>query len=308
MTSEWEKRRAVRRMQDHIEAHLTEPVTLADLARAAHYSLYHSARMFKEMTGRTPFEYLRMRRLSAAAVELSSEERRVVDVAIDFVFDSHEGFTRAFARQFGVPPSRLREVAWPAHLFHPSPATEFYRERQKGTNGMAESSDKQLPTTVFVQIFERPRRKLLFLPASNATHYFAYCEEVGCDVWETLSGIRDAIHEPMGLWMPDNLRPEGTSTYVQGVEVAADWAGEMPEGFRIIELPPCKVLVFHGPPFEDKDFEQAITTLWDVINAYDPHIIGYEWADEEAPRFQLAPMGYRGYIEGRPVRRLAEES
>ena len=33
-------------------------------------------------------------------------------------------------------------------------------------------------------------------------------------------------------------------------------------------------------------------------------IIGYEWADNDAPRFQLNPMGYRGYIEGRPVRQI----
>ena len=42
--------------------------------------------------------------------------------------------------------------------------------------------------------------------------------------------------------------------------------------------------------------------LWDVINAYKPETVGYAWADEDAPRFQLEPHGYRGYIEGRPVR------
>jgi AraC family transcriptional regulator len=237
---------------------------------------------------------------------LSKGERRVVDVAFDFVFDSHEGFTRAFARQFGVPPSRLREVAWPAHLFHPGPATDIYRDRQKGVNDMAETvKDKEGANVVFVQIIERPQRKLIFLPGREAEHYFAYCEEVGCEVWDTLSGVRDAIHEPMGLWLPDNLRPEGSSTYVQGVEVAVDHAGPVPEGFKVIELPPCKLLVFQGQPFDDKDFEQAISSLWDVMNAYSPGVIGYEWADEDAPRFQLAPMGYRGYIEGRPVRPLA---
>jgi hypothetical protein len=125
---------------------------------------------------------------------------------------------------------------------------------------------------------------------------------VGCDVWETLGGIHGALHEPMGLWLPDNLRPESTSTYVQGVEVASNWEGEVPDGCRTLQLAPCRSLVFQGPPFDDKDFEQAITSLWDVMNAYDPRVIGHEWADEDAPRFQLAPMGYRGYIEGRPVR------
>ncbi len=303
MALEWDKHRAVRRMQEFIEQRLNEPVTLAELARAAHYSVYHSARMFKEVTGRTPFEYLRMRRLSAAAVELSKDGRRVVDVAFDFVFDSHEGFTRAFARQFGVPPSRLHEVAWPAHLFDPAPATEYYRDRQKGMNGMAESATHtQSKNVVFVQILERPRRKLVYLPAKTATHYFAYCEEVGCEVWEILSGIADALHEPMGLWLPESLRAEGTSTYVQGVEVGEDYAGPVPAGYRVIDLAPCKLLVFQGEPFDDKDFEAAITSLWDVMNAYDPRVIGYEWADDDAPRFQLIPMGYRGYIEGRPVR------
>lgn len=303
MPTEWEKRKAVRRMQEFIEDHLGEPVTLADLARAARYSPFHSARIFKEVTGRTPFEYLRLRRLSAAAVELSREQKRVVDVAFDFVFDSHEGFTRAFARQFGVPPSRLQDVAWPSHLFQPGPATEAYRDRQKGTNGMADTTKPAAETkVVFVQILERPQRKLLFLPGKEATHYFAYYEEVGCEVWDDLQAIREAIHEPMGLWLPDSLRPEGTSTYVQGVEVPADYAGPVPQGYRVLDLAPCKMLVFQGEPFDDKDFEQAITSLWDVMNSYDPQVIGYEWADEEAPRFQLAPMGYRGYIEGRPVR------
>jgi len=42
--------------------------------------------------------------------------------------------------------------------------------------------------------------------------------------------------------------------------------------------------------------------LWEVMKKYDPRIYGFEWADEDAPRFQLEPQGYRGYIEARPVR------
>ena len=168
--------------------------------------------------------------------------------------------------------------------------------------GMIDQQTKK--SVVFVQILERPRRKLLFLPGRKAPAYFQYCEEVGCEVWNTLIGIPNALHEPMGLWLPDNLRPAECSTYVQGVEVGLDYTGPIPEGFRMIELPPCKLLVFQGEPFEDKEFEQAIRSMWDVMNSYKPEIIGYEWADNDAPRFQLNPMGYRGYIEGRPVRQI----
>ena len=168
--------------------------------------------------------------------------------------------------------------------------------------GMIDQQAKK--SVVFVQILERPRRKLLFLPGRKAPAYFQYCEEVGCEVWDTLTGIPNALHEPMGLWLPDNLRPAECSTYVQGVEVGLDYKGPIPEGFRMIELPPCKLLVFQGEPFEDKEFEHAIRSMWDVMNSYKPEIIGYEWADNDAPRFQLNPMGYRGYIEGRPVRQI----
>ena len=158
--------------------------------------------------------------------------------------------------------------------------------------------------TVFVQVVDRPARQLLIKPGRTDSHYFAYCEEVGCDPWEELSQLKEALGEPMGLWLPEVLRPRGCSSYVQGVEVAADFAGPLPTGMDIIALPACKMMIFQGPPFADKDFEAAISSLWDVINDYDPAVYGFAWAEQDGPRFQLRPEGYRGYIEGRPVRQL----
>ena len=155
---------------------------------------------------------------------------------------------------------------------------------------------------VFVQIVDRPARKMILKRGKNATHYFEYCEETGCDVNAQLDQIQAAIYEPMGLWLPKRLQPRGTSVYAQGVEVPADYAGPVPEGFDLIDLPPCKMMVFQGPPFDEKNFEQAIFSLWDVMKTYRPELYGYEWADDDAPRFQLEPVGYRGYMEGRPVR------
>ncbi len=158
--------------------------------------------------------------------------------------------------------------------------------------------------TIFVQVVERPARKLILKHGIKATHYFEYCEEVGCDVWDVLSGIKEAIYEPIGMWMPQNLRKPGTSEYSQGVEVPADYVGDIPEGYDLIDLPPCKMMVFQGQPFDDEKFGEAIEELWAVMKNYNPEIYGFIWADEDGPRFQLAPMGYRGYIEARPVRQL----
>lgn len=302
MPTRWDQIKAVERMQDHVEAHLGEAITLAALARAARYSPWYAARLFKEFTGKTPFEYVRLRRLSAAAERIRDTPAKVVDVAFDFVFDSHEGFTRAFARSFGVPPSRFRHGC-PVELFHPPRLRDWYARRQRGELAVAEKKKNGgVPDTVFVQVVERPARRLIVKRGRKATHYFEYCEEVGCDVWPALGSIEGALGEPMGLWLPERFRAPGTSEYVQGVEVPADHAGPVPEGHDVIDLPPCQLMVFQGPPFEEKDFEAAITSLWDVMNAYRPETYGFAWADDDAPRFQLEPQGYRGYIEGRPVR------
>lgn len=82
----------------------------------------------------------------------------------------------------------------------------------------------------------------------------------------------------------------------------ADYAGQVPAGLEIISLPPCKMMVFQGQPFADEEFEAAISELWEVMDAFKPEPYGFAWADGDAPRFQLAPEGYRGYIEARPVR------
>ena len=82
-------------------------------------------------------------------------------------------------------------------------------------------------------------------------------------MWGILSSIKEAIYEPMGLWLPQNLIKPCTSMYAQGVEVSIDYDGEIPEGFDIIDLPPCKMMVFQGQPFDDESYGDAIGELWE---------------------------------------------
>jgi AraC family transcriptional regulator len=99
----------------------------------------------------------------------------------------------------------------------------------------------------------------------------------------------------------------GTSRYAQGVEVPADYSGKIPDVFDNINLTPCKMMIFQGPPFKDEEFEDAINNLWEVMKSYNPEIYGFAWADQDAPRFQMEPQGYRGYIESRPVREIRKD-
>jgi AraC family transcriptional regulator len=251
--------------------------------------------------GKSPFEYIRAVRLSRAAVRLRDESVKIVDVAFDFVFDSHEGFTRAFSKAFGMTPRSYSQTKAPIKLFIPGHIREIYLALQKGEVKMSETLKS---STIFVQVVERPARKLILKRGIKAGDYFAYCEEVGCEVWDVLAGIKQALYEPVGMWLPQNLRAPGTSTYAQGVEMPLDYAGAIPEGFDCIQLQPCKMMIFQGQPYDDANFEEAIGSLWETIKHYNPEIYGFKWADEDGPRFQLEPQGYRGYIEGRPVRSI----
>jgi AraC family transcriptional regulator len=289
---------AVQRMQDYIELHLDRHMTLEELARAAGYSPWHATRLFKELVGIRPSDYVRARRLSVAAMRLRDTRERVLDVALACGFDSHDGFTRAFSERFGLAPGRYRSEAPPLPLFLPYGVRGAHLLAQRG-NEMPEPNTE---STIFVQPIERPKRKLIILRGREATDYWGYCEEVGCDVWGILTSIKGALGEPIGMWLPENLRRPGTSTYAQGVEMPADYAGSVPEGMELIDLPAARYLVFQGEPYDDDAFADAIGRAWRAIDRYKPEPHGLRWAPDDGPRFQLAPLGERGYIEGRPVR------
>lgn len=284
----WEVIEAVQRMQEYMEQNIHSVITMNDLARAAGYSPWHAARIFRELLGRTPFDYLRALRMSRAALMLRDEPVRLMDVALEFVFDSHEGFTRAFSRSFGVTPKEYQTHPQPIHLFMPHSIRAYYQLLEKERNTMNQEDVKK-SSTVFVQIVERPARKLILRRGTKATDYFAYCEELGCDDWGLLTSIKEALYEPVGLWLPDKLIRPGTSRYVQGVEVPADYQGTVPAGFEIIDLDPCTMMVFQGEPYEDEHFGENIEALWRVMATYDPTLYGYAWAMRTLPDFSWSP-------------------
>lgn len=290
----------VQMLQEYIEKNLQTPISLKELADFSGYSPWHVGHMFKETAGKSPYEYIRLRRLTRAALVIRDENIKVIDVALDFVFDSQEGFTRAFTREFGISPYKYHKQTPPIKLFVPQKVYDNYRALHyvpATKERMAE-----VMKTVFVQIIERPERKCLIKRGKKAKEYFQYCEEVGCDVWHVLSSVKEALYEPIGMWMPENMR-KNASEYMQGVEVPLDYDKAVPEGYDIIVLPPCSMMVFQGEPYEDEKFSEAIGEVWDHIDKFNPELYGYQWAPEKGPRFQLAPMGYRGYIEARPVQK-----
>ncbi len=188
------------------------------------------------------------------------------------------------------------------YMRQPVPVTFFipygvkYRELRK------EKIDMSNIQPIFIQTVRRPERLCIIKRADRAENYFAYCEEVSCDVWGILMSMKSICGEPVSMWLPPKYKKPNTSTYVQGVEVGLDYMGIIPEGFDTIHLPETEYLMFQGQPFREEDYCEAIQTVEYAMDNYDPSVIGYCW--DEQPRIQLEPRGERGYIELRAVRRV----
>ncbi|XMB72054.1 helix-turn-helix domain-containing protein [Mycoplasmatota bacterium WC30] len=290
-----DKIKAVRKIQNYISNKIKEPITLSDVSKVANYSLWYTSRIFKELTGKTIFEYIRSVRLTNAAKTLRDTDKLVIDVAFDFVFDSHEGFTRAFSKEFNITPKTYQKSPVPLQYFIP------YQVMDKSLR--KEKKEIMEIKSVFVQVVERPKRKAIIKRGVKATHYFEYCEEVNCDIWGVLSSVKEAISEPVGMWLSKKLQKPNTSLYVQGVEVNDDYKGKIPEGCEIIDLPETKMMIFQGEPYDDENFETEVSQVMNYVSKYNPKVHGYDY-DKNGYRFQYEPLGYRGYIEGRTVIKL----
>ena len=288
-----ETRAAVRVMQDYITEHISEEITIDDLARCSSFSPGYARQLFLKYLGMTPAVYIRRLKLSKSALRLRDEKISVLDVAMDMGFGSVDGYQRAFRREFGCNPKEYALSPIPIWLFTPYFITDEERKKKK----MSEIRN------VFIQVIEKPSRKVIIKRGVKADEYFSYCEEVGCDVWGLLKSIKSISGEPICMWLPQEMRKPVTNEYVQGVEVEADYSGKVPEGFEIIDLPAATYLLFRGEPFADEDYEVAITEIWDAEKKYNPEFIGFKW-DDKNPRIQLEPRGERGYIELVPVKKI----
>lgn len=96
---------AIHRINDSYD----EPLTLDALAREVGISKFHFARIFRRIAGVTPYAYVLNRRLTAAAVLLSTTNSSVLDISLSCGFSDLSEFTRRFRARFGAPPASFRK-------------------------------------------------------------------------------------------------------------------------------------------------------------------------------------------------------
>ena len=103
----------------YIEENLTEELDICDIAEKAHISAFYFQKIFTVLCGITVGEYIRKRRLTRAAEELTAMNVKVIDVAVEYGYDSPDSFARAFTKFHGITPSAAKEKG--ASLQHFAP-------------------------------------------------------------------------------------------------------------------------------------------------------------------------------------------
>jgi len=93
---------------DYIESHIKEDIKIEDIANSVYVSSFYLQTGFQIMTGYSIGEYVRNRKLYLAGLQLK-EGKKVIDVALEYGYETPESFTKAFKRFHGFTPSQIKD-------------------------------------------------------------------------------------------------------------------------------------------------------------------------------------------------------
>lgn len=167
-----------------------EALTLCFLSRRLGYSEFYTTRKFKEISG-IPFrDYLRLRKLAFALKEVRDSEKSILDIAFDYGFSSHEAFTRAFKRTYGVTPSEYRKRPKPVVLR--TKITPFDRY----FFGLGEIGMKKSEDDIKIYFVTIPAHKYLHIKNYESNGYWDFWQKqnlIPGQDFETICGLLDSI-------------------------------------------------------------------------------------------------------------------
>ena len=299
---EWHE--AVQKMIDWVEQHLTEEPTLLEMSRQIGYSPYYCSTQFHRLCGMTIRSYMAGRRLARAAIDLRDTDERILDIAVKYGFSSQEALTRAFRQTFGCTPGQYRRKPVPVPLpiykviFFPEHYAALYRK--VGKADMVIEANQRLEYI--------PAHKYMGIWDKQAKNYCDFWEDKDCDricgIIDSMSHVADPI--VTGHTAGWYLDADGERRYLYGTGLKADYAGEVPEGFEVREVPAGYYVVFFHPPFdflsENVEVMSRVEKLawnFDLEKEYGGR---FAWDEQMRPCYQRHYPEGRGYEVLRPVK------
>jgi AraC family transcriptional regulator len=271
---------------DYVDAHLTDKLDLATLAKVAHISEWHFHRVFQSLTGETPGNWVRRRRLEVAAMRLLASRREpVLKIALEVGFRSPEVFTRAFVAYFGVTPSAWRRGA--SSEWHARRHLEWSKIRQEDSKAHQDARKDWLqhpdawprPNTVTPSEEPAMTVELKTMPEVRVA-YLRYVGPYGTagltrtwqrfSAWIAARGLTDRARFGVARDAPE-LTSADRCRYDACVEVGEDFTPDPEEeiGLQHIEPGLCACASFYGTGAEIHRTWLQLFSTWLPASAYE---------------------------------------
>lgn len=243
---------------DYIEDHIRDEIDPENLAKIAGYSPYHFYRVFQKHTGYTLMDYVVKRRLQYALHELV-HGKKVIQIAMDYGFDTHAGFTKAFKKCFGSPPS-LYKIHGPKSL---PQKLDLISIHQKNTGGIV----------LQPMIVNRPAFTVAGKTFEINMGNVSYTRDAPA-FWDQ-EGLADGSIERLlykslspkkhGEYCINlgNTKLEDKFIYLFAVDLDKDTS--LPDGLTPLQIPAATYAVFRTPLVVVEKFASAIKGTWRYI-------------------------------------------
>lgn len=250
----WE---AIQKTLDYIEEHIEEDITIETLADIASLSLFYYQRLFSRLVKKTVREYIKLRRLARVSEVLSEKSKRILDLALDYGFGSHETFTRAFKEAYNMTPEQYRDNPVSLNQFDKPNLLLGYTLIDEGvpliSDGLVlEMNHRTIGKPVwFMGVFGYVSM-VGQLPVGESTGV-----DMPGEIWRRFHQEKEQIHRLAGgrelgvAYLGD--APEGCFTYFVGAEVEA---GVTDDHFQKWQLPAREYIVCG---FEAENFLELTT-------------------------------------------------
>lgn len=243
----------IQKALDYMENHMDEELDYADIAAQAACSAYYFQRIFGILCGIPLGEYIRNRKLTLAGSELSKTNRKVIDVALKYGYESPESFTRAFVKFHGITPSEARKNGSRLRSYSPLSVQIIL----KGGHTM---EYKIIEKQAFKVIEKVERHSISDSQQTNTIPEFWGRAHQDGTVAKLLGITSDRTHI-FGICYGGDLTDEKSFDY--GIGAVYDGSAEVPEGFRVNEIPARTWAVFEVRGA----MPEAIQKLWHNICA-----------------------------------------
>jgi len=267
----------------YIDDNIKEKMNVEKLAAKAGFSPYHFCRVFQWEIGYSIMEYVRNRRLFYAASELTSE-KRINDIALDYGFETHSGFSKAFRRYFGCSPEKYSE-----HASFDVPKLPVLKKTKEFVNGgiIMEPKIQKRETFKIVGFNKNIKYKNNEHSIAIPKFWYDYIHDGRKERLHKETFIK--THTEYGACY--SIKPEcGEFLYVIGVEVKEE--KDITKEYYTTTIPESLYAIFTTPPVNDSDsfddfsFPNAIQGTWKYIFSEWFPCSGYEF-DSRGVDFEL---------------------